>query len=249
MVKGNINIIGLGPGDTQHLTPAGRSAIEKADVIVGYTTYIKLIADLAPGIPRQASGMRKEVERAREAVSLAAQGKSVAVISSGDPGIYGMAGLLFEMQEKIETDIEIQIYPGISALNAAASLLGAPLMTDFAVISLSDQLVPLEAIHKRLEAAAQSDFILCLYNPKSRQRIEPFELACETLLQHRSADTLVGIVRKAYRQGQEVEIISLQDLPTSEINMLTVIIVGNHLTEMINGKMVTRRGYHDKYDF
>ena len=248
-MTGTIHIIGLGPGSLDYLPPAGRAALESVDVIVGYTTYIKLIRELAPETPRLRSGMRKEVDRARQAIDQAIKGKDVAVISSGDPGIYGMAGLIFELCEKIETHINIQVHPGISALNAAASLLGAPLMTDFTVISLSDQLVPLEEIKNRLDAIAPTDFILCIYNPKSKSRTAPFEYACSTLLEHRPPDTLVGIVRKAYRDGQEIEIIKLQDLPTSDINMVTLMIVGNHLTEIINGKMVTRRGYHKKYEF
>ena len=246
---GVVKVVGIGPGSLDYLAPACRAAIESADVIVGYTTYLKLIIDLATDVPRKASGMRSEVKRARMALELAAEGKTVVMVSSGDPGIYGMAGLMYELQHKQKLDVEIEVFPGISALNAAASLLGAPLMTDFAVVSLSDALVPLEQINKRLESVARTDFIICLYNPKGKKRTRPFEMACQTMSKYRLMQTWVGVVRKAFRPGQCVEIMQLKDLSTAEIDMLTVIVVGNQNTVCMDGKLVTPRGYQEKYAF
>lgn len=248
-MSGFIQVVGLGPGDVAFLAPAAREAIETADVILGYKTYLGLIEQIAPQIPRQSSGMRKEVARAKQALELAAKGQRVVVVSSGDPGVYGMAGLIFEVHNENDYDLEIEIVPGISAVNAAAALLGAPLMTDFAVISLSDQLVPLEEITKRLDVVARADFVLCLYNPKGMKRVKPFEIVCEILLKHRSPQTPVGIVRNAYREGQQVSIIPLEELSGSEIDMLTILIVGNHNTYLKNGRLITQRGYHNKYNY
>jgi precorrin-3B C17-methyltransferase len=248
-MSGSIVVVGLGPGDGAHLTPAARQALESADVISGYKTYLKLITDLAPDIPRQGSGMRQEVSRVNQVIDLALAGRRVALISSGDAGIYGMAGLVYEVLRERDLDtLAVEIIPGVSALNAAAALLGAPLMTDFAAISLSDQLVPRDEILRRVELAAQADFILCLYNPKGRKRVEPFEQTCRILARYRSPDTPVGIVRAAYRQNQQVELISVADLPQAEVNMVTMIIVGNSRTREFKGKMVTPRGYASKYE-
>lgn len=247
-MTGSIVVVGMGPGAMTQMTPAALEAIETADVIVGYTTYLKLIAHLAPDVPRERSGMRQEVQRINKAVDLAAADKRVAVISSGDAGIYGMAGLVYQVVGERGLDIVVSVVPGISALNAAASLLGAPLMTDFAVISLSDQLTPRADILRRVEAATQADFILCLYNPKGKNRVEPFELTCDILAKTRAPETPVGIVRAAYREKQQVEITTIADLPQAEINMVTILIVGNSRTQVVDGKMVTPRGYGDKYE-
>lgn len=243
-----VQVVGLGPGDVRLLAPAVREAIKAADAILGYKTYLNLIAEIAPHVPRHSSGMRKEVERAKQALELASEGRRVVVVSSGDPGVYGMAGLLYEVWEENDCQVEIEVIPGISALNAAASLLGAPLMTDFAVISLSDQLTPREHIMRRVEQVTRSDFILCIYNPKGQKRTEPFELTCDLLEKHRSKETPVGIVRSGYREDQEVEIVPLSKLREAEVNMVTIIIVGNDSTRVSNGKMVTPRGYAGKYD-
>jgi precorrin-3B C17-methyltransferase len=248
-VSGSIVVVGIGPGDLAHLTPAARQAIESADVIFGYKTYLRLVADLAPDIPREGSGMRQEVDRVNQVVDQARTGLRVALISSGDAGVYGMAGLVYEvLRERDDDDIEVEVIPGVSALNAAAALLGAPLMTDFAAISLSDQLVPRDEILRRVDLAAQADFILCLYNPKGKNRVAPFELTCQILARHRSSETPVGLVRAAYREKQEVEVMTLADLPDAEVNMVTIVIVGNSQTGVYNGKMVTPRGYANKYE-
>jgi precorrin-3B C17-methyltransferase len=248
---GSIVVVGLGPGALAHLTPAAQAALEKADVIMGYKTYLGLISGLAPATPREGSGMRQEVSRVNRSIQLARAGRRVALVSSGDAGIYGMAGLVYEMlAEQDEPAIEVEVIPGISALNAAAALLGAPLMTDFAAISLSDQLVPRDEILRRLELAAQADFVLCLYNPKGRQRVEPFRLACDILARYRPPETPVGLVRAAYRPEQQVEIMTLAALSAAQVDMVTMIIIGNSRTYVQPGaaRLVTPRGYSDKYD-
>lgn len=247
-MTGRIDIIGLGPGSNEWLAPAARLTLEDAEVILGYHTYLEQIEDIAPQIMREASGMRHEVERARRAIELAQAGRRVAVVSGGDPGIYGMAGLVLELSGENQLGIQVEILPGISALNAAAALLGAPLMTDFAAISLSDHLTPLEDILQRLEFATRAGFVLCLYNPRSHKRTEPFERACQVLRQQLPGHTPVGVVQSAYRPNQKVGYVRLADLPDLDVGMDTILIIGNPATRLINGKMVTPRGYQNKYD-
>jgi precorrin-3B C17-methyltransferase len=246
---GLISVVGIGPGALAHMTAAARQAIEDADLILGYKTYLRLIADLATTTPREASGMHEEVARAGRAIDLAAAGKHIALISGGDAGIYGMAGLVYEMLHlRGEQTVWVEVVPGVSALNAAAALLGAPVMTDFCAISLSDQLVPLDEILRRVGLAAEADFCICLYNPKGRKRTEPFCGACEILARHRPPETPVGIVRAAYREEQRVTLTTLSRLPQAEVDMVTTVIVGNSRTYVAHGKMVTRRGYASKYN-
>lgn len=248
-MTGTLKVIGIGPGAAELITPAAQRALESVDVIIGYKTYLRLIDHLAPDTPRQATGMRQEVPRVNQAVELARAGQRVALVSSGDAGVYGMAGLVFEvLRERGENGIGVEVVPGVSALNAAASLLGAPLMMDFAAISLSDQLVPRDEILRRLELAVQAGFVLALYNPKGKKRTEPFERACEILARHLPPETPVGIVRDAYRTGQSIELITLAGLPAAEVNMVTTVIVGNRHTFAHHGKMVTPRGYANKYE-
>lgn len=235
------------------MTAAAQQAIGEADMIVGYKTYLRLIAHLAPDTPRQSSGMGQEVARVGRAIDLAEEGRHVALVSGGDAGVYGMAGLVYEVLHAGETidspqAVAVEVIPGVSALNAAAALLGAPLMTDFCAISLSDQLVPLDEILDRVEMAARAGFIICLYNPKSWRRTEPFRRACEILVRHRPPETPVGIVRAAYREGQQVTLTTLSDLPQADVDMVTTVLVGNDRTYVARGKMVTRRGYAAKYD-
>lgn len=243
-------MIGIGPGDPAHLTQAARQVIEQADAILGYGLYLDCIAAVAPHISREASGMRQEVARVKRAIELAQVGQHVALVSSGDAGVYGMAGLLYEVLSHSSGAFEpaVHVIPGVSALNAAAALLGAPLMTDFAAISLSDQLTPLDQILRRIEAAAQADFVLCLYNPKGHKRVQPFAQTCEVLQRHRLPGTPVGVVRAAYRAGQCVTLLTLAELPAAEVDMLTLIIVGNSKTYVHAGRMITPRGYASKYD-
>ena len=248
-MSGSIVVVGIGPGASEHMTPAARQALESAEVIVGYHTYLRLIAELAPQVPRLGSGMRQEIGRTRQAIDLAVQGRRVAVVSGGDAGIYGMAGLVLEvLRARQQDNIPVEVIPGISALNAAAALLGAPLMTDFAVISLSDQLVPRFDVLRRVELAAQADFVICLYNPKGKHRDEVFEQTCQLLRRWRAPETPVGVVRAAFREGQQVCITTLARLSEAAVDMLSIILVGNSHTYLYQGKMVTPRGYADKYD-
>ena len=246
-MRGQISVVGIGPGGLDHITPAARTAIERADIILGYRTYLKLIVDLAPEVPRQGHGMRQEVDRVNRALDLGLAGRRVVLVSSGDAGVYGMAGLALEVARERDANVDIDVVPGMSALNAAAALLGAPLMSDFAVISLSDHLTPLDLILRRVEAAARADFVLCLYNPKARHRTAPFEQTCAILLAERRPDTSVGLVREATRAGQQVTITTLADLPAAEVDMLTLILVGSSQTMLHNGRMITPRGYDRKY--
>lgn len=249
---GKLYVIGLGPGDPSHMTAAARVALAESQVVVGYRAYINLVRQLLEGKEVLASGMRQEVARARMAVEAAARGRVVAVISSGDPGIYGMAGLIYELlREKgwhREDGIEVEVVPGVPALSAAAALLGAPLMHDFAAISLSDLLTPWEVIARRLEMATRADFVIVLYNPKSTRRVEQLADAQAILCRHRALQTPVGIVRNAYREGQRVVVTDLQHLPDHEVDMFTTVVVGNSTTFAFEGTMVTPRGYAARYD-
>jgi precorrin-3B C17-methyltransferase len=187
--------------------------------------------------------MGKEVERAKIAVSQAQEGKAVVMVSSGDPGVYGMAGIVLEVAAQEQTKIPVEVVPGVTAATAASAILGAPLISDFAVISLSDLLTPWEKIEKRLEAASSADFSIVLYNPQSQGRIEPLMKAYEIMLKHINPDTPVGIVRQAGREGETATITTLKDLLNCEIDMVTTIVVGNSMTRIVEGKMVTARGY------
>lgn len=238
-------IIGIGPGDLKHMTGEAQEAVSSADAVVGYATYLKLIEPLLEGKEVVSSGMTREVERCRQAISLAGEGKTVALVSSGDAGVYGMAGLVLELEPP--DDLEIGIVPGVSAVQAAAAVLGAPLMHDFAVISLSDLLTPWEVIEKRLAAAAAADFVIALYNPRSKGRSGHLERARDIILRSRPGGTPVGIVRNACRRGEEKVIATLAGMPLEKADMFSLVIVGNSAT-FIDGKgrMVTPRGYETK---
>jgi len=229
------------------LTIKAKQEIENAEVIIGYRTYLKLIQQIIKRDVEVISGnMGQEVERARTAVMKALENKRVAVISSGDPGIYGMAGLVLEVAEQEKASIPIQVVPGVTAANAAAATLGAPLIGDFAVISLSDLLTPWNLIERRLRAAAEADFVIALYNPQSKGRREPLAKAHEILLEYRDPMTLVGIVKRAKRDREETAITSLREMLNHEIDMATIVIIGNSTTHTVNGKLVTPRGYNLK---
>ncbi|MBI5233867.1 MAG: precorrin-3B C(17)-methyltransferase [Deltaproteobacteria bacterium] len=262
-MKGKIFIIGIGPGSAEHLTQRARTALYESDVIVGYKTYVNLIKCIAGGKEILSTGMTEEVDRCRAAIELAEKGKKVAVISSGDAGIYGMAGLIYELVSSQQSAVsshplhqgegrgeggvrvhDIEVIPGVSALNAAAAVLGAPLMHDFAAISLSDLLTPWELIQKRIEAAAMTDFVICIYNPKSSGRTEQIGIARDIILRHRKPDTPVGIVKNAMREGQKAVVTTLADMLNHDIDMLTTVIVGNSATYVADGVMVTPRGYN-----
>ncbi len=241
-------VVGIGPGDLKHMTYEAREAIVSADVVVGYSTYLKLIEPLLGGKEIFSSGMTKETERCREAIRLASGGRTVALVSGGDAGIYGMAGLVLELMNDPAAALpdapEIVIVPGISAVQAAAAVLGAPLMHDFAVISLSDLLTPWELIEKRLEAAATADFVLALYNPRSKGRARHMERAREILLASRPPETPVGVVRNACRAGEEKIVSTLSEMPIEWIDMFSLVIIGNSATFVDRSeRIVTPRGY------
>jgi len=227
------------------MTARVQSVLNEAEFIVGYKTYIGLIKPLIIHQKIVATGMRQEIDRCREAIRLAAQGHSVAVISSGDAGVYGMAGILIEcLDQEGLLDLALEIIPGVTAASAAASMLGAPLMHDFAVISLSDLMTPWEVIEKRIRLAAEGDFILAVYNPKSKGRTQHIETMREILLRYRSSETPVGLVREALRGEESImQITTLGDFTNHPIDMLTTVIIGNSQTRMIGPYMVTPRGY------
>jgi len=226
------------------MTVEAKQAIEAANVIVGYKTYVKLVEDLIQPDAEVFSGvMGKEVDRAKAAIARALEGKCVAVVSSGDPGVYGMAGIILEVAHRENAKIPIEIIPGVTAATAAASRLGAPLVTDFAVISLSDLLTPWNLIEKRLYAASGADFVIVLYNPQSEGRKEPLAKAYEILLKYRKPETPVGIVRQAGRKGEEAFVTTLKDLLSCEVDMATTIIVGNSTTKVLGKRLITPRGY------
>lgn len=245
MMSGQLYIVGLGPGDPAHLTPAARAAIERAEVVTGYKTYLELIPELVAGKQTFSTGMRQETERCREALRRAADGATVALVCSGDAGIYGMAGLVLELQQaEGPEDVEVEIVPGVSAVQGAAARLGAPLMHDFAVISLSDLLTDWQLIRRRLEAAAVADFVVALYNPKSKGRVDQIEEARDILLAHRDPSTPVGIVRNACRRGEMVTVSDLASFTAETIDMSSLVIIGNSSTFVdARGRLVTPRGY------
>jgi len=244
-------VVGIGPGGLNHMTFEAHQAIEKADVVVGYKTYLEFIEPLLAGKEVVSSGMMREVERCSEALAIAASGKLVALVSSGDAGIYGMAGLALELADAAKdgspspfANVEIIVVPGVSAVQAAASVLGAPLMHDFAVISLSDLMTPLETIRKRLRAAASADFVVALYNPRSKGRVTQIEEAAAILIAARGTEVPVGIVRNACRAGEERIITTLGEMLSHPIDMFSIVIIGNAATRLCDdGRMVTPRGY------
>lgn len=251
-MPGKLMLVGFGPGQHDHLTFRAREAIREAEVVIGYTTYIKLVKPLCDGKQVIYTGMTEELSRARKAIDLASEGKRVALISSGDVGIYGMAGPTYEILKERgwqrETGIEVEVIPGVTAASACASVLGAPLVHDFCTISLSDLLTPWEVIQQRLEAAAKADFVVALYNPKSGRRTRQIVEAQRILLKYRPPSTPVGLVKSCYRDLQKVILTTLDDMLNHEIGMLTTVIIGSTRTFTFEGLMVTPRGYQTKYE-
>ena len=242
---GNIKVIGIGPGDEEFMTPQAREAILAADRVVGYLTYLDLIKDLIEGKETVGTAMMQEVDRCQQAVDLAVEGHQVVVVSSGDSGVYGMAGLVLELANKVpaEKRPSVDIVPGLSAVNVAASVLGAPLMHDFAVISLSDLMTPWDLIKKRADLCAQGDMVISLYNPRSKKRVTHLDEVREIVLKYRDPKTPVGIVQKAGRPGQHMVISDLENFTNEEVDMQTLVIIGNSQTYVENGRMITPRGY------
>lgn len=240
-----IIVAGIGPGSREDITPAVMEAVREADVVVGYKYYLQFVEQyLKPGCDCIDTGMKKERERAEQAFQIAEQDKTVVVISSGDAGIYGMAPLIYEMKRERQSDIEIEALPGISAFQKAASLLGAPVGHDLCIISLSDLMTPWELIERRIKAAATGDFVTAVYNPKSHGRYWQLYRLQELFLKVRSADTPVGYVRQAGRAEQEVKVTTLSALDPEDIDMFTIIIIGNSQSYVADGKFITPRGYY-----
>ena len=253
-MTGRLYIVGVGPGHHDHMTFRAKEAIAESDTIVGYATYVNLVEDLIQDKDVHSYAMTQEVERAHQCIDLAKSGRTVSLVSSGDPGIYGMAGLIYEMLAESgwnpQTDIPVEIIPGVSALNSCSAIVGSPLMTDFAVLSMSDLLVPWEIIAKRVEAAAAGDFVIVVYNPASKRRINQLQDARRIILEHRSPQTPVAIIKGAYRNSQTVVLTTLKDLPdhADKLGMISTVIIGNSSTYTYKDLMINPRGYRSKYD-
>lgn len=238
-----LSVIGIGPGSETMMTQDAIEAIRAAEIVVGYKTYTHLVKSLIGDKQVIKTGMCKEIERCQTAIDLAMAGHKVALISSGDAGIYGMAGLVLELVGQQQLDLEVKLVAGITASIAAASLLGAPLMHDFCHISLSDLLTPWPVIEKRIIAAAQADFVICFYNPRSRGREGHLARAFELMKPHKSLETPVGVVKAAGRKKQEKWLTTLGEMDFAPVDMTSLVIVGNHTTYCRNGLMITPRGY------
>lgn len=235
-------VVGIGPGDYEEMTLRAVRALEKCQVIVGYTVYVELVKTYFPEKEFLTTPMRQEVERCRLAFAQAAAGKDTAMICSGDAGVYGMSGVMLELGAEYP-QVSVEIISGVTAALSGAALLGAPLMHDFAVISLSDLMTPWEQIAKRLEAAAQSDFSICLYNPSSKKRADYLKRACDILLKYKSGSTVCGTVTNIGREGESSRLYTLEELREVQTDMFTTVFVGNSTTKVVNGSMVTPRGY------
>ncbi len=237
-------VVGIGPGEDCQLTGKAIRAIEESQLVVGYDVYIDLIKHLLPDKEILTTPMKREVDRCKLAVEAAMKGKKVAVISSGDAGIYGMAGLIYEVLAEYEiTTIQVEVIPGITAASSAAAVLGAPLTHDFAVISLSDLLTPWEVIENRLRLAAEAGFAICIYNPSSKKRSDYLKKACEIILTVADRGTPCGYVRNIGRERQTSKILTLGELAQEQVDMFTTVIIGNKNTRVINNRLVTSRGY------
>ena len=240
--RGIVYAVGIGPGEPEQMTPQAEAALRRADLIVGYKTYVDQIRPVFPDKEYKVSGMRQELLRIREALEEARKGKTVAVISSGDASVYGMGGLLWELSEQYD-DVDVECVAGITAALSGGAVLGAPLGHDFTCVSLSDLLTPWDLIRKRLELAAEGDFVIALYNPSSRTRQHRYEEACRILLEHRPGNTVCGWCRNIGRQGEEWKVCTLKELQQQPVDMLTTVFIGNSRTRVIRGRMVTPRGY------
>jgi precorrin-3B C17-methyltransferase len=255
--KGKLYVVGLGPGSHDHMTYRAKQVIEESEVIIGYDTYVSLVEDLIAGKEVYRYAMTQEVDRANQAIDLAEKGRIVSVVSSGDPGIYGMVGLIYEIlaqkgwnRNDNSSSIYVECVPGVSSLNSCAALVGSPLMTDFAVVSMSDLLVPWEIIVKRVEAAAMGDYVTVIYNPASKKRVHQLRDTREIFLKYRKPDTPIAIVKGAYRESQELVVTTLERMLEHQdmLGMITTVIVGNSSTFNYEGMMVNPRGYTSKYE-
>ena len=239
-----INVVGIGPGAWEKMTVEAAEALQNSDTIIGYTVYIDLVRDHLPGKEFLSTPMRKEVDRCVLAFEEAEKDKKVSMICSVDAGVYGMAGLMYEVGERYP-EVSLRIIPGVTAALGGAAVLGAPLIHDFCLISLSDLLTPIEKIEKRLAAAGEADFAIVIYNPQSRKRSDYLQKACDILLQYRKDDNVCGIVENIGREGESMKILTLRELRDTPVNMFTTVFIGNSQTKIVNGHMVTPRGYRN----
>jgi len=242
-MPGKLYVVGFGPGNKEDMTLRAVSAVENADLIIGYTTYTDILREYFPDKEYKATSMMKEVERCRTAIEEAEKGRTVAMVSSGDSGIYGMAGIIYQIADEIGSCVEIETIPGVTAASSAASILGAPLMHDLAIISLSDLMTPIDLIMKRIDRASDGDMIIALYNPKSKKRTDHLRKAVDIICGYRSPETPVGIVRNAGRKDESKIITELGALDHDGIDMFCIVIIGNSQTYVSNGRMITPRGY------
>jgi precorrin-3B C17-methyltransferase len=242
MSKGKIYVVGIGPGNMEDISVRAYKTLKNVDVIAGYITYIDLVKDEFKEKEFYVSGMKKEIDRCEKVLELAKEGKTVALISSGDAGIYGMAGIMIEVA--LGSGIDVEVIPGITSSVAGASLVGAPLMHDQAIISLSDLLTDWEVITKKIDRASEGDFVISLYNPKSKGRTEQIVEAREIMLKHKAPSTPVALLRHVGREDENYTLTNLDEMLNYEIDMFTVVIVGNSKTYVKEGKMITPRGYH-----
>lgn len=241
-MKHKIYVVGIGPGEYEQMTVRAAKVLKECDLIIGYTVYVDLVKEHFSDKEFLTTPMKREVERCVMAFEEAEKGKTVAMICSGDAGVYGMAGLMYEVG-KTYPDTELVIVPGVTAALGGAAVLGAPLIHDFCLISLSDLLTPWEKIEARLKAAAEADFVVCIYNPSSKKRHDYLKRACELMLEYKSEDTVCGLVKYIGREGEEARVLTLGELKDTEVDMFTTVFVGNSQTMEIGGKMVTPRGY------
>ena len=239
--------MGIGPGEYEQMTLKAIHALENSDVIIGYTVYVDLVRDHFPGKEFMTTPMKKEVDRCVIAFEEAQKGKTVSMICSGDAGVYGMAGLMYEVGVRYR-NVELEIIPGVTAALGGGAVLGAPLIHDFCLISLSDLLTPGEKIEKRLLAASEADLSICLYNPSSKKRHDYLMKACDLMMQYKSPETVCGIVGNIAREGEFSRVMTLKELRDTQVDMFTTVFVGNSQTKEINGKMVTPRGYKGVQD-
>lgn len=239
-----IYVVGIGPGAYEKMTIEAADALRNSDVIIGYTVYVDLVRDHFPGKEFMTTPMRKEVERCQLAFEEAEKGKVVSMICSGDAGVYGMAGLMYEVGVDYP-EVELEILPGVTAATGGAAVLGAPLIHDFCLISLSDLLTPWEKIESRLLHASAADFVICLYNPSSKKRKDYLQKACDLVLKNQSPDTVCGIVEHIGRDGEAMKVMTLKELRDTQVDMFTTVFIGNSQTKKIDGRMVTPRGYRN----
>ncbi|POP34488.1 precorrin-3B C(17)-methyltransferase [Lactonifactor longoviformis] len=237
-------VVGIGPGEYEQMTIKAANALKESDVIIGYTVYVDLVKEHFPGKEFMTTPMKKEVDRCVMAFEEAKKGKTVSMICSGDAGVYGMSGLMYEVGVSYP-EVELSVIPGVTAATGGGAVLGAPLIHDFCLISLSDLLTPWEKIEGRLLGASKADFVICLYNPSSKKRCDYLAKACDLMMQYKSEDTVCGIVGNIGRDGEAFKVMTLKELRDTPVDMFTTVFIGNSQTKVINGKMVTPRGYRN----